>query len=526
MTDIKQLLSSGDPDAIRAFFAFATSDDDGVILAKFNLWSRKFFPKYFKYLDAPAHRAIDLHNLQTYRGDLKSFTDIGFRGLAKSTRTKLFIAFCVANDMQHFRRYVKVLTADPMNSEQYVTDVYNMFMDREMIVFYPEVFQKTEFKREERMSSFTTATQVKMIADTVGVAQRGNLAEDARPDWIIFDDFETRKTLRSATVTKAIFDNMEEARNGLAMNGGIIYNCNYVSERGNVHRLVVKKDQRNAVLMTPIKLSNQNGWMPTWPAAYTIEQIDQIEKSAEDFQGEYMNAPSASMDVLFDRDTILNVQTIAPLREIAGFKIFKNYDPSHRYALGADVAGGVGLDSSAAVVIDFDTIPCRVVATYKNNTIKPDTFAYELAAQGDRYGGCLIAPEVNNHGHATIAILKQQYDNIFMRQKADDKMASVDNPKEYGWHTNAATKPLMLFALKKAVEDGLLELSDEDLKNEAKSYSRDDLMDREQDPRLTTRHFDLLIAAAICWQMKDHAEAAPINEPIEEDLPMFPEIGI
>ncbi len=113
-----------------------------------------------------------------------------------------------------------------------------------------------------------------------------------------------------------------------------------------------------------------------------------------------------------------------------------------------------------------------------------------------------------------------------MRQRDDDKTQAVEHPKEFGWHTNAATKPKMFFALKKAVEDGHLELSDPDLKAEAKSYSRDDLMDREVDARLTTRHMDLLTACAIAWQGKDFAEPAPVNVPFEEEAPQFPEIGI
>ncbi len=63
----------------------------------------------------------------------------------------------------------------------------------------------------------------------------------------------------------------------------------------------------------------------------------------------------------------------------------------------------------------------------------------------------------------------------------------------------------MMSAFKKAVEDGLLILNDEGLIAEAKTYSRNDLIDKEEDVRLTTRHFDLLVAAAIAWQMKDHA---------------------
>ena len=66
----------------------------------------------------------------------------------------------------------------------------------------------------------------------------------------------------------------------------------------------------------------------------------------------------------------------------------------------------------------------------------------------------------------------------------------------------------MIFDLKRAVENGLLELSDPDIIDELKSYTRDDLMDSTIDPRLTTRHFDLLIACAIAWQMKDYADLA------------------
>lgn len=82
-------------------------------------------------------------------------------------------------------------------------------------------------------------------------------------------------------------------------------------------------------------------------------------------------------------------------------------------------------------------------------------------------------------------------------------------PSTYGWSTNSLTKSQMLSALREAVESGLLELSDQDLINELKSYTRNDLIDNPPDPRLTTRHFDLLTACAIAWQMKTHARPAP-----------------
>jgi hypothetical protein len=50
-------------------------------------------------------------------------------------------------------------------------------------------------------------------------------------------------------------------------------------------------------------------------------------------------------------------------------------------------------------------------------------------------------------------------------------------------------------------------------------------MDKIEDPRLTTRHFDLLIAASIAWQMKDRAEVKEVWEDDEPEI-RYNEIGI
>lgn len=348
-----------------------------------------------------------------------------------------------------------------------------------------------------------------MLADTVGSTQRGQIQDESRPDFVVFDDFETRVSLRSAVVTKAIWDNMEEARNGLAKDGVCIYLCNYLSERGNVHKLVKKKSDRNVVLIVPIEKDG----VPAWNR-YTMEEIRGIKADVDDYEGEYLCAPSASKDVMFDRAMIERMPVIAPIKEVGGFKIYKNYDPSHRYAAGADIAGGVGLDSSATVFIDFDTIPAQVVGVFHSNEIKPEPFGHEMAKEGQRYGECLIAPE-NNKFDAAITILKQNYpvESIYIQQRDDSKVQGRQSVSsmDYGWNTNALTKPKMILALAKAVEDGLISLNDSELIEECKSYTRNDLMDSVPDPRLATRHFDLVIALAIAWQMKDHAQVKEVE---------------
>lgn len=507
---LEEILERGDRAEIRALFAFNKDTSDEEVLFKFNIWGRYFFAKFYKAEDAPFHELIDLNNLKIYRAKQTVFIDIAFRGAAKTTRTKLFIAYVVANDEDHFRRYIKVLSADGANSKQIVTDVYNLLINKDanMGFYYPEVFQKTDEKRQETMATFTTATGIKMQSDTVGTDQRGDIQEDTRPDFIWFDDFETRKTLRSAVTTSNIWDNMEEAKNGLSIDGACLYNCNYLSERGNVHKLVVKYP--DYALITPIKGKVVNGifidGLPTWPSAYTPASVEQKLKDADDPAGEYLCVPSAGADVMFDRKTIEQQEVKTPVRVVGEFKIFHNYDASHRYGSGHDVAGGVGLDSSTSVFWDFSTAKSRVAATFKSNTIKPDSFGDEIKSEADRFGGCIVAPENNNHGHATIGRLKQIYDNIFFTEQKETRVGMPPRVRTLGWNTNADTKPKAIFALKKAVEDGFVELSDGDLIAELRSYTRDDLMDKPDDVRLTTRHFDLLMAAAIGYQMKDHAE--------------------
>jgi len=502
MEEIKKILFEGTDAQRKLLFSFGNLTSKEDIFKKFELFTRYFYPKFFKSKDAPFHKEAVKRLISVYKGEqYDDFLWIGFRGCSKSTFIKLFVVFVLANDTARNCKYFKILSSDLQNSKQFVTDIYNMLVGEKIKVLYPELFEKTELKRQETMDIIDFATGVKVVAGTVGQNQRGavqGFEEASRPDFILFDDIETRSSLRSAVKTRMIWDNMQEAIDGRALGGRTVYLANYISERGNVHRLVEKVKNK---LIVPIL---ENG-KPTWDR-FTLEQIENIKQKAEDWEGEYLCQPSASKDVLVSREEIDKQVTIQPIKETAGFKIFKEYSPSHRIAGGADIALGVGLDSSTSVFIDFDVIPAQVVATYHSNTIKPDGFGDELARQGRIYGECLLAPEKNNAGVATIGRLKQIYplQRIHATRK---KLETIQAPSltELGWDTNSFTKSKMFNDFAEAVENGWLALNDEDLIREARSYTRNDLMDREVDVRMVTRHFDLLTAACIAWQMKDFA---------------------
>ena len=501
MEEIKQILDKNNSNELRALFAFDSSNTNEQILFKYNIWSRFFFVKYFTSNDCKSHREMDLNNIKAYRSEISQYVNIAFRGFAKTARTKLFIAFCIANDLDHTKRFIRCISADLDNAKQSVTDIFNMFVQPRVKDLYPEIFEKTETKREETMAGFTTSTGIKVLAKQIGVDQRGKIMEEVKSDFDWYDDIETKTTIRSAVTTHKIGENMEEARTGLAINGSSIYTCNYFSEAGNVHKLVTKESDRKTVQITAILTDGK----PTWDR-YTLEDIERMKKEDEDFEGERMCKPNASKDIYFDRALLESMPVREPIMTIADFKIFRKYNPSHRYAGGMDVAGGVGLDSSTSVFIDFDCFPAQVVGTYASNTILPEAFGDEIYLQSNRFGTCLIAPE-NNKFDQTILKAKQLGAKLYTGVGKIINIYSVA-PTTFGWNTNSLSKSTMFSSLREAIESGLIHLNDKALIDEAKAYTRNDIIDNAPDIRLTTRHFDLLTACAIAWQMRNHSRPA------------------
>ena len=152
MNTILDVLNGENEAKIKAVFLFNKDDDIDLVRKKFLYWTRYFFLQFFENPDAPFHKEIDKKNIGVYLNG-GSFLNIGFRNSAKTTRTKLFTAFAIANDESKHRKYIKVLSKDLKNAKQITTDVYNLLISKRVKALYPEIFEKTETKREETMAS-------------------------------------------------------------------------------------------------------------------------------------------------------------------------------------------------------------------------------------------------------------------------------------------------------------------------------------------------------------------------------------
>lgn len=123
-------------------------------------------------------------------------------------------------------------------------------------------------------------------------------------------------------------------------------------------------------------------------------------------------------------------------------------NPGSTYSLGADVAGGVGLDYSVIEVICLDTD--EQVYEYRSNGVDPEEFAYKVQQVGSMFNAYLTV-EQNNHGILTLAVLEKIYPSYLISQEG-----ALTNSEEralfnLGHRTTQRNKPLMIGNLRAAL---------------------------------------------------------------------------
>lgn len=137
-------------------------------------------------------------------------------------------------------------------------------------------------------------------------------------------------------------------------------------------------------------------------------------------------------------------------------KIFKPPVPEHRYVLGMDISGGIGLDYLVMPVIDVETLD--QVAQFRCNWVSPAQAAHEAKKLGKRYNYSLIVPELNNHGHLTIDVLKKIYplSKIFRRRTPESKSAIGKMKSTLGFVTTQKSRHYLIDTLKIYLKRGLI----------------------------------------------------------------------
>ena len=186
-------------------------------------------------------------------------------------------------------------------------------------------------------------------------------------------------------------------------------------------------------------------------------------------------------------------------------RMWWDVERGRKYVIGVDVSEGIEVESSSGKEADFSVITVfdvkarKTVARWRGYA-DPDQLGEVVFNIGTYYNNALVGVEINNHGIATAAKLRNMfYRNLYMRETAEDEQFQVRTTK-FGWQTNKKTKPIMISELQRSIREGDIIDLDIVFIREAMSYIRKDngAMEAQQG-----QHDDVVMSTAIALQMAD-----------------------
>ena len=168
---------------------------------------------------------------------------------------------------------------------------------------------------------------------------------------------------------------------------------------------------RNEYVTTDVHWSEVPGRDEAWKEQ-TIKNTSEAQFRVE-FECEFLG----SVDTLISPSKLKSMVYDEPINTgKRGGEIYENPIDKHNYSITVDVARGVEKDYSAFIVFDTTTFPYRVVAKYRNNTIKPMLFPTVIQEFAKAYNNAFILCEVNDIGDqiASILFYDLEYENVLM----------------------------------------------------------------------------------------------------------------
>jgi len=200
--------------------------------------------------------------------------------------------------------------------------------------------------------------------------------------------------------------------------------------------------------------------------------------SEEQFKREFECEFLGSTNTLVAPHKIKSMSYAEPLTKNAGLSIYEQKVKGHQYVLVADVARGIQNDYSAFVVFDVTQIPYTIVATYRNNEIKPLLFPNIIKQVATNYNLAHILVEINDIGDQVANSLQfdLEYENMIMssmRGRAGQIVGAgfSGGRSQLGVRTTKAVKKMGCSNLKQIVETDKLIIQDYNLINEFSTFS-------------------------------------------------------
>ena len=229
---------------------------------------------------------------------------------------------------------------------------------------------------------------------------------------------------------------------------------------------------KNEYVPTDVHWSEVPGRDAKWKEqtiANTSEQQFKVE-----FECEFLG----SIDTLISPSKLRSMIYDNPLKQNAGLDIYEQPKEGHDYIITVDVARGVSEDYSGPfVVVDITEFPHKIVAKYKNNTIKPMLFPNIIWEVARNYNQAYILCEVNDIGDQVASLLHYdlEYQNVLMcsmRGRAGQIVGQGFSGKktQLGVKMSKTVKKVGSLNLKALIEEDKLVFNDYDIISELTTF--------------------------------------------------------
>jgi len=200
--------------------------------------------------------------------------------------------------------------------------------------------------------------------------------------------------------------------------------------------------------------------------------------SERQWMSEYECEFLGSQETLIKASKIVGIPFQTPLLESdEGLSVYEHPIRGHIYAATVDSSRSIGQDYNAMVVLDVTSMPYRVVATYRNNTIPIPIYPNLIKKIAEKYNEAYVMIEINDTGQQVADILKDELDyeniiNISNKGKKGQKVGEGfgGGRIQSGIKMSSQVKRTGCSIIKEMIEGDKLILNDFDLIAELSTY--------------------------------------------------------
>ena len=231
------------------------------------------------------------------------------------------------------------------------------------------------------------------------------------------------------------------------------------------------EEKRNSYVPIEVHWSEVPGRDDKWKKE-TIANTSESQFNTE-FECEFLG----SIDTLITSSKLKTLTYKTPIQSNAGLDVYEQPQKDHTYFMCADVSRGTSNDYSAYLVFDVTQVPYRIVAKFRDNTIKPLMFPQKIYHVARAYNQAFVLIEVNDIGEQVANAMQfdLEYDNLVMatmRGRAGQIMGGgfSGGKAQLGVRTTKAVKKIGCSNLKQMIEDSKIVVEDFDCINELSTF--------------------------------------------------------